>query len=82
MGKAIIVIQVFPAENADLTKLEAEIKKVQGYNKSAIEPFVFGAKIIRASFIYEDGKGIDYEEALKKIAGVSEIQVQEEGLIS
>ncbi|MBI3587661.1 hypothetical protein HY095_00535, partial [Candidatus Micrarchaeota archaeon] len=48
---------------------------------SKVEEFVFGAKIVKASFICEDAAGRDFEEEVKAVQGVSEVQVDEVGLL-
>ncbi|HII39365.1 TPA: hypothetical protein HA318_05175 [Candidatus Micrarchaeota archaeon] len=82
MGKVMTVMKVFPQEETDLNALLEAVKAVKGCNSARIEDFVFGAKIIKASFICEDKEGVDYEEVVKKVQGVSEVQVDEVGLIS
>ncbi len=82
MGKAVIILNVFPEQDADFDKISAELKKIPGYNTSSVEPFVFGTKKIKVSYVYEDGqKQVDYEEAISKISGVSGCQVEEESLL-
>ena len=81
MGKVMTVMKVFPLENADLDALLERVKKVEGCTVAKIEEYVFGAKIIQASFICDDAAGRDFEEELKKVEGVSEVQVDEVGLL-
>ncbi|MGB9577105.1 MAG: hypothetical protein ACP5O3_00915 [Candidatus Micrarchaeia archaeon] len=82
MGKVMTVMKIYPCEGADLTKLLDAVYSVKGCNSAKIEEFVFGAKILKASFICDDKEGVDFEEIVKKIEGVSEVQVDEVGLIS
>jgi len=80
MGKVIVVMKVFPQEGADLKKIIEGIGKIEGATKAIVEDFVFGTKIIRASFECMDGDNRDFEEEAKKVPGVSEVQVDEVGL--
>ena len=82
MGKVMTVMKVYPEEGADLPKLLDEVYAIKGCNSAKIEEFVFGAKIIKASFVCDDKEGVDFEEKVKVLKGVSEVQVDEVGLIS
>lgn len=81
MGKVLTVMRVFPEEGQNLEELVENLKKLKGFNTAKIEDYVFGAKIIKASFICEDGEAVDFEELVKNVAGVSEVNVDEVGLI-
>ncbi len=76
------VLKVFPQENFDVEKLKENVSKVEGCNSSKVIDFVFGAKIIQASFVCNDGESKDFEEIVRKVGGVSEVQVEEVGLVS
>ncbi len=81
MGKVLTRLKVFPKEGEELEALRERVSKVEGCNTSKIEDFVFGTKIIIASFICNDGENKDYEEIVKQVKGVSEVQVEEVGLL-
>ena len=81
MGKVICVMKVFPEEGQDLDELLSRVQKVDGCNTAKIIEYVFGAKVIQASFITEDGSGRDFEAEVQAIQGVSNVQVEEVGLI-
>ncbi|MBI3588478.1 hypothetical protein HY995_05400 [Candidatus Micrarchaeota archaeon] len=81
MGKVMTVMKVFPQEGAELEGLSERVRKIEGCTSAKIEDFVFGAKIIKASFICEDAAGRDFEEEVKAVQGVSEVQVDEVGLL-
>ncbi len=81
MGKVLTAMRVFPEEGQELEKLIEGLKTVRGFNTAKIENYVFGTKIIKASFICEDGETIDFEELVKAVPGVSEVNVDEVGLI-
>jgi translation elongation factor EF-1beta len=83
MGKVLTVLKIFPDEDFDLEKLRENVSKVEGCNTSKIIDFVFGSKIIRASFVCNDGENKDFEEIIRAtVQGVSEVQVEEVGLVS
>ena len=81
MGKVLTVMKVFPLEGHDLNALLESVKAVEGCNKAEVIEYVFGAKVIQASFLCEDSSGKDFEEIVRKVEGVSEVQVEECGLI-
>ncbi|OIO26351.1 hypothetical protein AUJ14_02020 [Candidatus Micrarchaeota archaeon CG1_02_55_22] len=80
MGEVILVMKVFPQEGADPAAVLERVKGVAGFTKGGVEDFVFGTKIVRASFKCMDGDNRDFEEDVKKLEGVSEVQVEEVGL--
>ncbi|HLC48604.1 MAG TPA: hypothetical protein VJI13_06015 [Candidatus Norongarragalinales archaeon] len=83
MGKVLTVLKVFPLEEYDLEKLRGNVEKVEGCNSSKIIDYVFGSRIIQASFVCEDSKSKDFEEIVRAtVEGVSEVQVEEVGLVS
>jgi len=82
MGKVLTVMKVFPLEEFDVEKLRQNVEKVKGCNSSKVVDYVFGTKIVQASFVGEDSEAVDYEEVVKKVEGVSEVQVDEVGLVS
>lgn len=81
MGKVICVMKVFPEAEGNLDSLLEKVKAVDGCNSAKIVDYVFGAKVIQASFVTEDGSGRDFESEVQSIAGVSNVQVEEVGLI-
>lgn len=82
MGKVITVMKVFPLEGEEIGALQERVRKVEGCIKAEVIDFVFGTKIIQASFSCDDSEGKDYEEIVKQVEGVSEVQVEEVGLVS
>lgn len=82
MGKVMVVMKVFPEEGQDPGLLAAKVKAVDGCTKSDVIDYVFGAKVVQANFVTEDGSGRDFEEELQKMPGVSNVQIEEVGLIS
>jgi translation elongation factor EF-1beta len=76
------VMKIYPEEKADTAKLLEAIYKVKGCASARVEEFAYGIKIIRAGFVCEDSEGTDFEEMVKKVPGVSEVQVDDVTLIS
>ncbi len=81
MGKVLTRIKIFPNEGVDAAALAERVKTINGCNSSKVEDYVFGVKIVVASFVCEDSEGRDFEEEAKRVEGVSEVQVEECGLI-
>ena len=82
MGKVLTRLKIFPSDGAVPEELAERIKTIPGCNTTEVQEFVFGKQIVVASFICEDSEGRDFEEEARKIDGVSEVQVDEVGLIS
>lgn len=81
MGKVITVLRINNAEGTSQEQLIESLKKIEGFNSAKLEDYVFGTKIIKASFICNDGENKDYEEIVSQIPGVESIQVEEVGLL-
>ena len=81
MGKVLCVMKVFPEEGVVVEELLEKVKKVDGCNTAKVIDYVFGMKVIQASFLTEDGSGRDLEEEVSKVEGVSNVQVEEVGLV-
>jgi len=82
MGKVMVVMKVFPAEGFDPSVVQQTVKAVDGCTKSEVIDYVFGAKVVQANFVTEDGSGRDFEEEIQALDCVSNVQVEEVGLIS
>lgn len=82
MGKVLTRLKVFADEGVELSELLERVKKVEGVNSSEIQDYVFGTKIIVASFVCDDKEPKDFEEIVSQITGVSGVQVEEVGLVS
>ena len=82
MGKVMTIMKIYPQEGCDVQKLLDDVYRVEGCASARIEEFAYGIKIIRAGFVCEDANPIDFEEIVKKLGGVSEVQVDDVTLIS
>ena len=81
MGKVLCVMKVFPEEGTSADDLVEKVKKVDGCNTCKVIDYVFGMKVIQATFLTEDGSGRDFEEEVSHVPGVSNVQVEEVGLV-
>ncbi len=81
MGKVLCVMKIFPNEGVAPEDLMAKIKTIDGCNTCKVIDYVFGTKVLQASFITEDGSGRDFEDEAQKVEGVSNVQVEEVGLL-
>ena len=81
MGKVLCVMKVFPKEEVNVEDLLQVVNKVDGCNTAKVIDYVFGMKVIQASFVTEDGSGRDFEQEVSDLTGVSNVQVEEVGLI-
>ncbi|MFH0835611.1 MAG: hypothetical protein V1834_00425 [Candidatus Micrarchaeota archaeon] len=82
MGKVLCSMKVFAEEGKTPEEVLEAVKKIDGFNKGEIIDYVFGTKVVQASFITEDGSGRDFESEINALPEVSNVQVEEVGLIS
>ncbi len=82
MSKVAVIFKIYP--------MEGRIDEVMGKIKDALKPVAmqaddvaFGIKVIKARFVFDDQQGASssIEEQIKRIDGVSEVEVEEESLI-
>ena len=82
MGKVATLFKVYPEQGAEESVL-SEIKSSMKPNSIQLEDVAFGIKIIKAMFIHDDGEGSEkYEQKLRAMKNVNEVEVAEESLIS
>jgi translation elongation factor EF-1beta len=82
MGKIAIIFKVYPDDNA-LDKALKGIKEKMQPKSMQEQEVAFGIKLIRVLFVLEDEDkaASKLEDALKKIEGVREVEVEEESLL-
>jgi translation elongation factor EF-1beta len=81
MGRVGVVFKVY-AENGEEEKVSKAIAEKLKPNGMQLEEIAFGIKIIKVLFIHEDTEGSSvYEDKLKSIEGVKEVEVEEESLL-
>jgi len=82
MGSVAVTAKVFPESPEALEKVKNSIQKEIKPYKLDEEEVAFGMKALKVTIIVKDSSGgSDIEEKLKRIAGVSEVQVEEVTLI-
>lgn len=82
MGKVATLFNVY-AETGREGEVSKEIKESMKPNSIQLEEIAFGIKIIKVMFIHEDSEGSEkYEEKLRGVSGVNNVEVSEESLIS
>lgn len=82
MGKVLCSMKVFQEEGSTPEEVLEAVKKIDGFNTGAVVDFVFGSKVVQASFVTEDGSGRDFEEEINALPCVANVQIEEVGLIS
>ena len=82
MGDVAVLIKVFPEDMKYYEGIKENLRKNYRIGRIDEEPVAFGFKCLKVVFIMADKEGSDdLEEKLKKIEGVSEVQVEDVGLI-
>ena len=86
MGDVGVHVRIMPeGPETDMEKVLQEVKKALGdkLKYAEIKPFVFGLKVIEATFVIPDQEGVLDEnvEKLKKIEGVQNVEVLEISLV-
>jgi translation elongation factor EF-1beta len=82
MAMVAVLFKVYPKDEM-LDKAVANIKEQLKPAGMQTEDVAFGIKVIKVMFKFDDSKTSSsvFEEELRKVEGVSEIEVVEEGLI-
>ncbi len=81
MGKVATVFKVY-TENGKEAEVSKEIKEKMKPNGLQVEEVAFGIKVLKVMFVHEDEEGsTSFEENLKKMKGVTEVEIEEESLL-
>jgi translation elongation factor EF-1beta len=82
MSNVAVLFKVYPKENMTDKALE-NIKAEMNPTGMQVEDIGFGIKVIKVMFKFDDTKtsSSKIEEDLRKVEGVGELEVEEEGLI-
>lgn len=80
-SQTLVILKIFPKEIDSVKGIEDGLKKItEGQLKeSKREPIAFGLEAIKAAFVIPDkldGAMDSLEQAVKKIPGVNEVQVE------
>jgi len=81
MGEVAVVAKVFPDSMEVFGKLKESIKKSVKPFRIEEEEIAFGMKALKVTVVVKDAGGEDVEGKLKRIKGVSEVQIEEVGRI-
>jgi len=82
MGTTAVITKVFPESPEVLEKVKSSIQNEMKPYKLEEEEVAFGMKALKVTILVKDSSGgSDIEERLRKIEGVSEVQVEEVTLI-
>ena len=76
MADVAVLAKVFPEDAEKVEELKQEIEKTLKPNKVAYEDIGFGVRILKVTLVVSDDKGGDVEEQIKKVKGVSEVQIE------
>jgi translation elongation factor EF-1beta len=81
MASVAVLFKIYPKEGA-LEKVLEDVKKLGAAGEQA-QDVAFGIKIVKALFKFDDSKDSSshIESSIKALDCVSEVEVEEEGLI-
>lgn len=83
MGSTVgVLFKIYPKEDSADAVLKG-VKTIPGFAGASFDEIGFGIKVVKAFYKFEDSKTTStvIEEALKKLDGVSEVEVMEESLL-
>ena len=82
MSSVAVLFKVYPKENM-LDQAVKEIKEKMKPVGMQVEDLAFGIKVIKVMFKFDNEKtsSSEFEEGLKRLESVGEIEVEEEGLL-
>ncbi|MCL5419958.1 MAG: hypothetical protein M1354_03735 [Candidatus Marsarchaeota archaeon] len=81
MGKVATVFKVY-VDNGTDASASREIKEKLKPNGIQSEEVAFGIKVLKVMFIHEDDEGSTaFEEKLKRIHNVTEVEIDSESLL-
>ncbi len=82
MGDVAVLFRVYP-EEGKADEVKASIIENLHPKSIALEDVAFGIKVIKVLFIHDDKTGSsEFEEKLRNVKGVNEVEVLDETLIS
>ncbi len=84
MGMAMAVYKVYPEEGVDIDQLAEKIKKVEKVREVKKEPIAFGLELLKVAIIVDDKKDNPekYEELIRKVEGIRDMEMDSVNLIS
>ena len=82
MGNVAVLFRVYTEQGKE-DEVKNEIISQLHPQSIGLEEVAFGIKVLKVLFVHDDKEGSsDYEERLKKVKGVNEVEVLDETLIS
>jgi translation elongation factor EF-1beta len=82
MGKVATVFKVYAEDISMTDSIKADISNTLKPNGIQIDDIGFGIKVLKVMFIHEDQEGsTSFEEGLRKVKGVRDVEVEDETLI-
>jgi translation elongation factor EF-1beta len=82
MGKVATIYKVYADDPNQTERIRDDIVKQMKPQSIQLEDVAFGIKVIKVMFVHEDSDGsASYEDGLRKIAGVNEVEVADESLL-
>jgi translation elongation factor EF-1beta len=83
MSKATVLFKVYPADPEKVAQTMDNIKAAMNPSGMQAQEVAFGIKLIKVLFVYESKEmgSSQFEDGLKKVDGVGEVEVEEESLM-
>ncbi|MGC8676533.1 MAG: hypothetical protein ACP5T3_03415 [Candidatus Micrarchaeia archaeon] len=82
MGDVAVVFRVY-AEEGKTEEVKERILSALHPNRIELEDVAFGIKVLKVLFVHDDKTGSsEFEDKLRQISGVNEVEVLDETLIS
>jgi len=76
VARVAVVARIFPEDADRIEELGQRLMGELKPNKMDVEEIGFGVKALKVTFILSDEEGGDIEERIRRIKGVSEVQVE------
>ncbi len=81
MAKVATLFKVYP-NNGEEEEVRRNVRETLQPKSMQLEDVAFGIKVLKVLFVHEDSEGSSaFEEKLRKIKGVNEVEVEEESLL-
>tara|TARA_B100001769_G_C21801659_1_gene436475 strand:+ start:371 stop:643 length:273 start_codon:yes stop_codon:yes gene_type:complete len=90
MGMVAITYKVMPDSEIEEVSIDDIVSKVHGFNNDVYDvqlvetkPLAFGLKFVQVHVVMDDGSGLSdkFEDSLKSVIGVGEVEVLSMGLL-
>ncbi len=82
MGKVATVFKIYLEDIAQADSISKQISQELKPTGVQVDDIGFGIKVIKVMFVHEDQEGsTSFEEGLRKISGIKDVEVEDETLI-